>query len=43
MCIVGQKLPDGTFTSRLTAEYPPSLAAALATLVISLHLAGVDF
>lgn len=33
MSIVGQRLPDGTFMSRLTAGYPPSLAAALATLV----------
>ena len=33
MSIVGQRLPDGTLMSRLTAEYPPSLATALATLV----------
>ena len=35
MSIVGQRLPDGAFLSRLRlrAEYPPSLAAALATLV----------
>ena len=33
LSIAGQRLPDGTFLSRLTAEYPPLLAALLATLV----------
>ena len=39
--IVGVRLPDGTFKSRITAEYPPQLAQALAYnlhhTTISLH------
>ena len=31
--VVGVKLPDGTWKSRLTAEYPVALAAALASIV----------
>ena len=30
---LGERLPDGTFYSRLTAEYPPSLACALAAII----------
>ena len=30
---LGERLPDGTFYSRLTAEYPPSLARALASII----------
>ena len=32
--ISGKKLPDGTWFSRLTAAYPPSLAAKLAELFL---------
>eukprot|EP00435_Cladocopium_sp_Y103_P032719 s574_g8.t1 len=31
--VVGVRLPDGTFRSRLTAEYPPELASALAGII----------
>ena len=31
--IAGVRLPDGTFMSRITAEYPPELARALATII----------
>ena len=31
--IVGVRLPDGTFKSRITAEYPPQLAHALAFII----------
>ena len=30
---LGERLPDGTFYSRLTAEYPPSLARTLASII----------
>jgi hypothetical protein len=31
--IAGVRLPDGTFMSRITAEYPPELARVLATII----------
>ena len=31
--VVGVRLPDGSFKSRLTAEYPQQLAAALASII----------
>ena len=31
--IAGVRLPDGTFKSRLTAEYPPALAMAIAEII----------
>ena len=31
--VVGVKLPDGSYKSRLTAEYPPDLAVALAEVI----------
>ena len=31
--IAGVRLPDRTFMSRITAEYPPELARVLATIV----------
>lgn len=34
--IAGVRMADGTFFSRITAEYPPDLAHALATIIAPL-------
>jgi hypothetical protein len=37
----GVRLPDGTFMSRITAEYPPELARVLATIVSQYATTGL--
>ena len=41
--ITGVRMADGTFFSRLTAEYPQELANALATVIAPLVSKGIQF
>ena len=40
--VVGVRLPDGSFLSRTTAEYPPQLARALATIIRPFVTSGAE-